>query len=168
MYDAPDVDCLVVPLGGGGLAAGCATVGAQRKVDVIGVEPTDANDTYLSWKAGRAVSIETPRTVADGLRHQHPSQLPLAINQDLLCDVLLVPDEKIAEAMQLAFAHLKVIAEPSGACALAALLTSPSRFAQYSHVAVVLSGGNVDWDTFKALIASPQEFAGHTRANAAA
>lgn len=159
LRDAPDIDTLLVPLGGGGLAAGCATyVKAVRpSVRVIGVEPAGADDTRRSVRRGRRVVIRPPRTVADGLAHTSPALLPFRVNRRLLDDIVLVDDAAIARAMQLCFRHLNVVVEPSGATALAALVTGGvGRCAgEPGRTAVVLSGGNVDWATFRDLLERP-------------
>lgn len=152
LEDNPGLDTLFVPLGGGGLAAGCAAISKaiNPHIRVIGVEPEGANDTYLSLKEGIQISVPQINTIADGLRHHSPSALPLEVNRKLLDDVILVSDDEIAEAMRLAFRFLKVAPEPSGACAMAALMRmSPSR--SFHQFGVVLTGGNVDWATFRAL-----------------
>ncbi|MCX4918997.1 threonine/serine dehydratase [Streptomyces sp. NPDC060011] len=152
LEDDPGLQTLLVPLGGGGLAAGCATIAKALKpeIRVIGVEPLGANDTYLSWLSGAPSFIPHASTIADGLRHQTPSARALTVNTRLLDDVLLVSDDEIAEAMRLAFAHLKVVPEPSGACAMAALVSGRG-LSGAKGVGVVLSGGNVDWWNFRML-----------------
>lgn len=152
LEDAPELDTLFVPLGGGGLAAGCATIAKALRpgIRVIGVEPEGANDTYVSWRRGERSTIPQVSTIADGLRHQAPSSRALAVNTRLLDDVVLVSDSEIAEAMRLAFTHLKAVPEPSGACAMAAV-TSGRHLRGTRRVGVVLSGGNVDWSNFRTL-----------------
>jgi threonine dehydratase len=151
--DQPDV--LLVPVGGGGLAAGCVTIvkHLHPETKVIGVEPASGNDTARSLRAGRRVTIPPPVTIADGLTHTAPAPGPFAINLRLLDDIVTVDEEAIAEAMALCLQHLRVLVEPSGACGLAALVagTLPQL---YRKIAVVLSGGNVDWPTFHVLIDS--------------
>jgi threonine dehydratase len=155
LADAPDVDTLLVPVGGGGLAAGCATLAKATSphIRVIGVEPETGDDTRRSLHQGRRVSIAPPATVADGLTHTTPAPLPFRINLTLLDEVVTVPDRAIAEAMRLCFTHLKVVVEPSGATALAALAAGRVQPAS-GRMAVVISGGNVDWTRFRALISS--------------
>ncbi|MDI2129937.1 pyridoxal-phosphate dependent enzyme [Yinghuangia seranimata] len=153
LRDAPDVDTLLVPLGGGGLAAGCATYVKAVKpgTRVIGVEPAGADDTRRSLLRGRRVSIPAPRTIADGLTHTTPSAGPFKVNRRLLDDVLVVDDHAIAEAVRLCFRHLHVVVEPSGATAMAALLGG-ALGGDPGRTAVVLSGGNVDWGTFRTMM----------------
>ncbi len=153
LQDAPDLTALLVPMGGGGLAAGCATITKALCpwIRVIGVEPVEGNDTHLSLRHGRRIAVPAPVTIADGLRHTTPATAPFAVNQRLLDDVLTVTDDQIAEAMTLAFTHLKVVVEPSGAAALAAV-TSGRVPGASGRMGVVLSGGNVDWSTLRSLI----------------
>jgi threo-3-hydroxy-L-aspartate ammonia-lyase len=147
---ASGLDLALIPVGGGGLAAGVSTAikGLLPGASVVGVEPAQAGDTSQSMRAGYRVSIPEPDTIADGLRAREPGELTFQINSRLLDDVVTVSEAAIIEAMRFCFARLKVVVEPSGAVALAALLSgviSPS-----GRTAVVLSGGNVD----------PADFAG--------
>jgi threo-3-hydroxy-L-aspartate ammonia-lyase len=150
---ADELDLVLVPVGGGGLAAGVATaVTALRPgVTVIGVEPAGADDTRRSMRAGQRVSLETVDTVADGLRASEPGDLTFPINQRLLEDVVTVDEAAIIEAMWFCFARLKLVVEPSGAVPLAALLAGAVRAGGRS-TAVVLSGGNVDPIDFASLL----------------
>lgn len=148
----PRIMTVVVPVGGGGLAAGCAV--AAKALDpgirVVGVEPETACDTMLSLSAGHREVIPQPRTIADGLTHTTPAALPFAVNCALLDQLVTVTDEQITAAMAACFRELKVVIEPSGACALAAAMferIAPGR----GLMGVVLSGGNTDWKTFLAL-----------------
>ncbi len=138
------VDLVLVPVGGGGLAAGVSTAikGLLPHAAIIGVEPEIAGDTSLSFRAGHRVSIDEPATIADGLRARQPGELTFPINARLLDDVVTVPEDAIAAAMRFCFARLKIVVEPSGAVPLAALLHGVVRAAP--RTAVVLSGGNVD------------------------
>ncbi|MGA3151447.1 MAG: threonine/serine dehydratase [Streptosporangiaceae bacterium] len=149
---AGELDLVLVPVGGGGLCAGVGTaIRALRPgVSVIGVEPEAADDTRQSLRAGRRVSIAPPATIADGLLAEQPGELTFAVNSRLLDDIVTVPETAIADAMRFCFARLKIVAEPSGAVPLAALLTGAVR--PRARTAVVLSGGNVDPVTFAALV----------------
>lgn len=153
MQELPRPGGLLVAVGGGGLAAGCATIAKDihPAIKVIGVEPASGDDTARSLRAGQRIVIPPPATIADGLTHSTPSPRPFVINQRLLDDVITVDDSEIAEAMALCLRHLRVVVEPSGACALAALVAGKVP-AGCGSIAVVLSGGNVDWHTFRALI----------------
>ena len=145
------LDDLLVPVGGGGLAAGCATAATALAPGcrVHGVEPAAGDDVRRSLEAGRRVSIEVPRTIADGQQTTSPGVHPFEVLQARLADVVTVTDEEIVAAMRVAAEHLGALLEPSGACALAALLAG--RLAPGPRVGVVLSGGNVDPERYRAL-----------------
>ncbi|WP_327591407.1 threonine/serine dehydratase (plasmid) [Nonomuraea sp. NBC_00507] len=153
LAETDQVSTLVVPVGGGGLAAGCAVAAKalSPNVAVIGVEPEQGADTALSLREGRRVSIPTPATIADGLTHRTPAPLPFAINRALLDQVVTVSDTEIVEAMAACFTYLKAVVEPSGACALAAAICGRIEITS-GTMGVVLSGGNISWATFRSLI----------------
>jgi len=147
-----ELDALVVPVGGGGLIAGSATVakGLGRGIRVIGVEPEAGDDTRRSLAAGRRISIPVPHTIADGQAADIPGELTFSINQRLVDEIALVTDDQIRDAMRLAFERLKIVMEPSGASALAAVLAGrvdsvPPR------IAVIISGGNISAQRFAEL-----------------
>ena len=154
LEDVGELDVLVAPVGGGGLVAGLATIATDLvpRIQVVGVEPEAGDDTKRSLEAGRRVTIETPRTIADGQAVQAPGQLTFAINQRLLAGVVLVTDDEIRDAMRFAFERLKLVVEPSGASGLAAVLTG--KVGDAGRVGVVLSGGNVDAARFAELMQS--------------
>ncbi|WP_106192408.1 pyridoxal-phosphate dependent enzyme [Umezawaea tangerina] len=145
------LDTLLVPIGGGGLMAGCATAAKALHPDirVVGVEPEQGDDTRLSLLAGDLVRIPVPRTIADGQATEIPGELTFPVNRRLVDDVLLVGDDEIREAMRFAFERLKVVLEPSGATSLAALRKGTLS----GRVGVVLSGGNIGVDRFRDLLA---------------
>lgn len=149
-----DIDVLVVPVGGGGLAAGCSTAAKAMVpgVEVYGVEPQGADDTLRSLRAGKRVRIDPPTTIADGQLAETPGRLTFQVNRRLLHDVVTVSDDEILDAMAFAFDRLKLVTEPSGATALAAALTSKVDVAGF-RVGVVISGGNVGLGRFHALFA---------------
>jgi threonine dehydratase len=142
---AGELDLVLVPVGGGGLAAGVGTAvkALLPGAAMIGVEPAGADDTSRSLRAGHRVSLEAVDTIADGLRALTPGELTFPINQRQLDDVVTVPDAAIVDAMLFCFARLKVVVEPSGAVPLAALLSGAVQ-ASGRRVGVVLSGGNID------------------------
>ena len=148
----PDLDLVLLPVGGGGLAAGVATAvkGVLPQAAVVGVEPASASDTSQSMHSGQRVTIPEPDTIADGLRARQPGELTFAVNSRLLDDVVTVSEEGIIEAMRFCFSRLKVVVEPSGAVALAALLSGAVSAAV--RTGVVLSGGNIDPADFSALM----------------
>jgi threonine dehydratase len=151
-----DLDQVLLPVGGGGLAAGVSTAVTAMLpgASIIGVEPRIASDTHRSMRAGHRVSIDEPATIADGLRAREPGELTFAVNSRLLTDVATVSEDDIIDAMQFCFTRLKVVVEPSGAVALAALLSGEVKPA--GCTVVVLSGGNIDPATFSALINARQ------------
>jgi len=145
-----------VCVGGGGLISGCATVAKAQHppARVIGVEPEAGDDVTRSLAAGRIIDIPTPRTIADGQQTTAPGELTFAVMRERVDEMVLVTDAQIVDAMRFAFERLKVVLEPSGACALAALLAGvidvPGQ-----RVGVVLSGGNIGADHFASLVAGP-------------
>jgi threonine dehydratase len=150
----PGLDLVLVPVGGGGLAAGVSTAvkGELAGTAVVGVEPASASDTRQSMLAGHRIAIPEPDTIADGLRARQPGELTFAVNARLLDDVVTVSEAAIVEAMRFCFSRLKVVVEPSGAVALAALLTGAVTPA--GRTAVVLSGGNIAPADFAVLAGS--------------
>lgn len=145
---------LLVPVGGGGLIAGCATAATALSpgISVIGVEPAAGDDTARSLAAGERVEIDVPRTIADGQAIASPGELTFPIVQRLVDRVELVSDDEIRSAMRFAFERLKIVTEPSGASALAALLTGRIQNLP-ERVGVVVSGGNVGLDRWLDLLA---------------
>ena len=147
LEDLPDVDVVIVPLGGGGLVSGIATVIKARRpaARVFGVEPTGADIVYRSLKAGKPLTLEgRPTTVADGLAAPFAgvhTQAQIARDVD---EVVLVEDDAILEAVKLIIQRAKLVPEPAGAAAVAALLSGAVTPARGSTVACVVSGGNVD------------------------
>ncbi|MFD9248407.1 threonine ammonia-lyase [Streptomyces bottropensis] len=150
LEEVPTLTTLLVPVGGGGLAAGTAVAatGHDPSLKVVGVEPASADDTLRSLSVGRLISIPPPVTIADGLGHSEPARIPFEINQRLLADIVTVPEEAIAAAMASLFRHFRLVVEPSGAVAFAGLLQSLDRLPP-GPIGVVVSGGNVDWDTYR-------------------
>ncbi len=153
LEDAPELDLLVVPVGGGGLAAGCATAakGLHPGIRVAGVEPEAGDDTRRSLETGARVRIEVPRTIADGLQATEPGELTFEVNRRRLDEVVTVSDAEILETMAFLFDRLKLVAEPSGAVGVAALLAGKLD-ASGRRVGVVVSGGNVGASRFAALL----------------
>ncbi|MCM4080089.1 threonine ammonia-lyase [Paractinoplanes hotanensis] len=144
LEEAGHLDAILVPVGGGGLIAGSATAakGLQPGIRVIGVEPEEGNDTFLSLAAGKRVSIPVPRTIADGQAAPTPGELTFSINRELVDEIVLVSDDEIRDALRFAVDRLKLVMEPSGATGVAALLAGrldppPAR------IGVIISGGNV-------------------------
>ncbi|MFZ2652964.1 MAG: threo-3-hydroxy-L-aspartate ammonia-lyase [Burkholderiaceae bacterium] len=151
--DIGELDALIVCAGGGGLLSGCAVAAKHLLPDisVYGAEPERGNDMQQSLRSGRIVSIEVPRTICDGQQTQAVGRQPFEVIRGLVSDILTVPDPGVVAAMRFAFERLKVVLEPSGACALAALMRDPERF-RGQRVGVTLSGGNIDAARFVALL----------------
>ncbi len=146
------LDVLLVPVGGGGLIAGCATVAKVTGVRVVGIEPEAGDDTRRSLEAGERVRIEVPRTIADGLQATEPGQLTFEVNRRLVDEIVTVSDAEIVDAMAFAFDRLKLVTEPSGAVGIAALLVGRVDV-RGKRVGVVVSGGNVGVARFGELTA---------------
>jgi threonine dehydratase len=150
--DAGPLDVLLVPVGGGGLIAGCATAatGLLPGVRVVGVEPAVGDDTQRSLAAGERVRVPVARTIADGQQIDIPGERTFPVIRERVAAVVTVTDEEIVTAMRFAFERLKLVLEPSGASALAALLHGKVNAAG-ARTGVVLSGGNVDVTRFREL-----------------
>lgn len=146
LEDAPDLDLVLAPVGGGGLIGGAATaVKALRPTArVIGVEPAGADDAARSFRAGRRLAGDAPATIADGLRAEL-SQRTFATIRAHVDDVVTVSEAGIVEAMRAIWETLKVIVEPSAAVPLAAIREGALEVAGLK-VGIILTGGNVDLD----------------------
>jgi threonine dehydratase len=144
--EAPDLQAIVIPVGGGGLSSGCAlaTAALAPRAEILGAEPAGADDAYLSLLAGERLPQTDPRTCADGLR-TGLGERNFPILRRLLAGIITVSEEDIVRAMRLIWERLKIVVEPSGAVPLAAVLAAPARF-RGRRVGLVLSGGNVDLD----------------------
>ncbi len=151
LEDAGPLDLLAVCVGGGGLISGCATA-VDGRAKVIGVEPEAGDDTLRSLRAGERVRIPVPRTIADGQQLPIPGELTFPVVQALVDDIVTVSDEEIVTAMRFLFERVKTVAEPSGACAFAALLAGKLDAAG-ARVGVTISGGNVTAERFAELVA---------------
>lgn len=140
----PNLDIILVPVGGGGMLAGVSLVVKSLRPDikVIGVEPAGADDAKRSFVTGQRVTHYQPDTIADGLRTTLGA-LNFALIRDYTDDIVTVTDAQIIAAMKLYMTRAKALVEPSGIVGLAAVLADPDRFAE-QHVGIVISGGNVD------------------------
>ena len=153
--DVPDLDAIVVPVSGGGLIGGWATVArhARPGILVYGAEPATADDTKRSLAAGHRVEVPQNPTIADGLRVSSPGKLTFPIVQEIVKDILLVSDEEMIETLTWMLERMKVLIEPSGAAAAAAVRHKKADFSG-KRVGVVLSGGNVDLQKLSGYISS--------------
>jgi threonine dehydratase len=153
--DAGPLDVLAVCLGGGGFLSGSclAAVGASPACAVYGVEPEAGDDWVRSWAAGERIAIPVPPTIADGMQTQQPGELTWPIVRAYGAGVVTVTDDELRAAMRFAFERLKLVVEPSGAAALAAVLFGKLDVIG-KRVGVMLSGGNVDGARFAEIVAS--------------
>lgn len=147
LEQAPKLDALVICIGGGGLISGCsiAAKALDPSIRIFGVEPADANDTYLSLAADKRIEIPPPATIADGLRSPMPGELTFPIVQQNVEKIILVTDDEIRVTVKFLLTRLKILAEPSGAVSAAAVLFKKLP-PGLGRVGVVLSGGNVDYE----------------------
>ncbi len=145
LQDVPDLDVLVIPVGGGGLLSGCATAAKAIKpnIQIYGVETETSNDWQQSFQCNERVKISPPDTIADGMRTQQPGALTYPVVRKLVNKILLVSDAQVIETLKLLLFRMKILAEPTGAVAPAAVLqkmVGPPG----SKVGVIISGGNMD------------------------
>jgi threonine dehydratase len=149
LEDVPDLDVILCPVGGGGQLSGIAVAAKNLRADirVIGVEPSAADDAARSLREGRIVPVGVPVTIADGLKTSL-GEKPFAEIMRLVDDIVTVSEAGIVQSMRLIWEVMKIIVEPSGAVAYAAVLegsfkSSPSRIGP-ARIGIVLSGGNLD------------------------
>jgi threonine dehydratase len=141
----PEVEAVVVQVGGGGLVSGVATAvkALLPEVRMIGVEPEGAADARDSWRSGTIITWPSVETVADGLRTSRVGELNFATIRELVDDIVTVSDEEILSAVRTLVNGAKLVAEPSGAVATAAVLTGRTGLRDM-RIAAVISGGNID------------------------
>jgi len=145
LEEVPELDYLIASCSGCGLIAGCAMAAKHLRpsIRVLGVEPEQANDTYLSLKKGERVQIPNPVTIADGLRVPAPGKLTFPLVQKHVEEVLLVSEEEMKESIRFVLERMKLLVEPSGIAPAAAVRHRKRDFSG-ARVGVILSGGNVD------------------------
>ncbi|MFZ0386718.1 MAG: pyridoxal-phosphate dependent enzyme [Solirubrobacteraceae bacterium] len=153
LEQAGELDAVIVPVGGGGLISGCATVvkSIAAGCRMIGVEPLASDDVARSLGSGRRERVTVGRTIADGQQTPSPGELTWPVIQALVDEVVTVSDAEIVAAIRFCFERCKLVVEPSGACALAALLAGRVEV-DGLRVGVVLSGGNIGAEAFAALL----------------
>ncbi|MFW9827370.1 MAG: pyridoxal-phosphate dependent enzyme [Candidatus Thorarchaeota archaeon] len=146
------LDMIIAPLGGGGLLSGTAIAAKKLclKAQVIGVEPSLADDGFRSLKAGYIIPSTYPNTIADGLRTSLCDRT-FSIIRNLVDNVVTVSEKEILEAMRFHWERMKIIVEPSGAVPLAAILAKKIDF-DNKKVGIIISGGNIDIDPFFKLL----------------
>jgi len=151
--EVPDLDCVATPCSGGGLFAGVSTAvkGINPSVRCFAVEPETANDTQKSIAAGERVKIGPPSTIADGLQVQTPGKLTFPITRKNVEQVVTVSDNELLETMRFLLLRLKIVVEPSGAAAAAAVFFRKLP-PEIRRVGVVLSGGNIDAEVLAQVI----------------
>ena len=149
-----ELDVLVACLGGGGQLAGCALAAADLSPGcrVIGVEPEAGNDGQRSFREGQVVTIPAPRTIADGAQWTALGDLTFAIIRRHVADIVTVSDDQLVETMRFFASRMKIVVEPTGCLAAAAVLNGLVDV-RGKRVGVVISGGNVDLATFAQLTA---------------
>jgi threonine dehydratase len=154
LADAPGLDTVVVPVGGGGLLAGCVTYlrSVSPGIRVVGVEPALGDDTGRSFDAGHRVRIPFPATIADGLAAEIPGELTFPVLLREVDEIVTVTEAQIVAAMVFLFDRMKQVVEPSGAVGVAALLAGSIHPWQGSAVGVIVSGGNVGSARFAELV----------------
>jgi threonine dehydratase len=145
LEDVPDLDALVMPVGGGGLLSGCSTAakGVSPAIRLFGVETVGADDTKQSFDRGERVTIPPPTTIADGIRLMTPGRLTFPVVQRHVEDVLVVDDDQVLDALRFVLTRMKLVIEPTGAVPVAALLQRQVP-EDCRRVGVVISGGNID------------------------
>jgi len=143
----PDLDCILCPVGGGGLLSGVATAakGVNPSIRVIGVEPAAADDAARSLRAGRIVTNANPSTIADGLRANLGDRTFLQIRRTV-DEIVTVTEESIVGAMRQIWEIMKILVEPSGAVPYAAAADGKADISG-KRVGIILTGGNVDLDS---------------------
>lgn len=154
LEDVGELDLLLVPLGGGGLLSGAATAARALNpgIEVWGVEPAAGDDWAQSFARGERVRLESvPRTIADGQQTEAPGHLTWRTVRPLVTGIATVTDDQIRDTMRFLFERMKLVVEPSGASALAALMAGKVN-GQGKRVGVIISGGNIGVDGFCRII----------------
>lgn len=145
LEEIPDLDAIVTCVGGGGMTAGCAVIAKSidPRIRIFGAEPELANDTFLSFQAGKRIEIPPPETIADGLRSPAPGKLTFPILQELVEAILLVSEDDLRAAMRFFLSKMKLVVEPSGGASTAAVMAGKLP-PGIGKVGVIVSGGNID------------------------
>ncbi len=150
----PNLDAVIIPIGGGGLCAGAATAIklAQPDCQIFGVEPCGADTMKKSFEAGKPQTIDKVRTIADSLGSPHAAPYSFALCRAVLDDIVLVDDDALCRAMALMFNEMKLAVEPAGAAALAALCGPLRERLAGKRVGVIVCGANIDIIRFQTYI----------------
>jgi threonine dehydratase len=154
----PDLDAVIVPIGGGGLCAGIATAVKliQPHCQVFGVEPEGADTMHRSFASGRPEAIEKVRTIADSLGAPHAAPYSFELCRHYVDDVVLVSDDALRQAMALLFRSVKLAVEPAGAAATAALCGPLRERLRGKRVGLIVCGANIDIATFAAHVGAAE------------
>jgi threonine dehydratase len=148
LQEVPELDTLLVCVGGGGLISGCAVAAQALRpgIEIWGVEPVAGNDTQQSLARGEIVHINTPQTIADGAQTQHSGHLTFPVIQALVRGVLTVSDDQLIRTMRFFAERMKQVVEPTGCLGAAAVLEGAPGAPDWRgrRIGVVVSGGNVD------------------------
>ena len=155
MEQAPALDAVIVPIGGGGLMTGvaCAVKAIAPRCRVVGVELAEGPGMTPALAAGKPVPVPRPRTLADGLTPPFVGAIPLEAAKRHVDEIVLVHEQDIADGMRALFERARLVVEGSGAAATGALLAGHVRLKKSARVAAIVSGGNVDPERFVALYA---------------
>ncbi len=153
---APDLDAVIIPIGGGGLAAGMATAIKQIRPNcqVFGVEPEGADTMHRSFAAGNPQAIDAVRTIADSLGAPHAAPYSFSLCQRFVDELVLISDDQMRRAMALLFHSLKLAVEPAGAAATAALCGPLQERLRNKRVGIIVCGANIDINTFAQQVAA--------------
>lgn len=155
LEEVPDLEVIATPCGGGGLLSGVALAarGINPAIRLYGVEPELGNDMQRSLEKGEPVTIPLPNTIADALQTTRPAERTLALVRSLTGGIVTVSDLELRRAMALLASRMKLLVEPGGAAAFAALLQGKLPDVSGRKVGIILSGGNVDLERFASLVA---------------
>jgi threo-3-hydroxy-L-aspartate ammonia-lyase len=150
-----ELDAFFAPMGGGGLISGSALSARalSPQCKVYAVEPEAGNDGQQSFRSGRIVHIETPKTIADGAQTQHLGEHTFPIIRRDVDDVLTASDAQLVEAMRFFASRMKLVVEPTGCLGFAAARAMSSQL-RGKRIGVLISGGNIDVERLGALLAA--------------
>jgi len=159
LEEVPDLEVIATPCGGGGLLSGVslAAKGINPAIRLYGVEPEAGNDMQRSLEKGEPVTIPLPMTIADALQTTRPAERTFSLVQSLTGGILTVSDMELRRAMAALASRMKLLVEPGGAAAFAALLHGKVPDVSGRKVGIVLSGGNVDLERFGSLVAGIED-----------
>lgn len=151
IVQVPDVDAVIVPIGGGGLCAGVSAAVKQFKPDceVYGVEPTGSNVMHLSFASGKVEHLDQVRSIADSLGAPMTAPLSLEVCRRNVTDLVTVTDEELRQGMRLLFLEAKLAVEPAGAAALAAAIGPLRERLRGKTVGLIVCGANIDFGTYQ-------------------